>query len=234
MKKALITIGLVPMILALVLFVFPSKATAAPECEATSVGTICARLVGNDVVVTLLGQEIARIAAPVREVEVQVPVPGPTEIIPGPTEIIPGPTRTTTIPPIPGPTTTVTVPGSDSTSTATATVTLRPSGQSSEARVNIGPSATVSGGDIAPGSTPQAIETITSPPKTVVDEREKKVTVTIPQAIGISLGLLLLGLLLGLAAVYAAYAVGYKNSEEADLKEWRKFTNDLFGRGKHE
>jgi len=177
------------------------------------------------VVVTLLGQEIARISAPVREVEVRVPVPGPTQLVPGPTDIItiPGPTRTATIP-VPGPTTTVTAPG------ATTTVTLRPSArETSEARDRIESSTTPAPNMPAPSAT--AIKT--SPPRTVVEEREKRVTVTVPQAIGISLGLLLLGLLLGLAAVYAAYAVGYKNSEQADLREWRKFTNELFGKRKH-
>ncbi|QIN94038.1 hypothetical protein PP459_gp196 [Streptomyces phage Wakanda] len=224
MKKALITMGLVPIMLALVLFVSPKKAYAQ-DCESTTLGTICASLVGNDVVVTLLGQEIARISAPVREVEVQVPVPGPTDII-----RVPGPTRTVTVP---GPTKTVAVPVPGSNATATATVTLRPSGQSGARRDNIEPSTTPSAGK-TPGVTPTVTVTKTASPKVVVDEREKKVRVTIPQAIGISVGLLLLGLLLGLLALYTAYTVGYKNSEQAEAKAWRRWSDDLFGKkGKH-
>jgi hypothetical protein len=230
MKKALITMGLVPIILALVLFVSPNKAYAQ-DCKPSTLGTICASLVGDDVVVTLLGQEILRIPAPVKEIRVEVPVPGPTDIIkvpvPGPTKIIevPGPTKTVTVP-VPG------KPGE--TSTATATVTLSPSGQKGAARDTMKPSATPSAGENSPGAKPTVTVTKTAPPKVVVDEREKKVRITIPQAIGLSLGLLLLGLLLGLLALYAAYTVGYKNSEQAEAKKWREFSDNLFGKkGKH-
>jgi hypothetical protein len=226
MKKALITIGLVPIFLVLALFVSPDKAYAQ-DCESTTLGTICASLVGDDVVVTLLGQEIARITAPVREVTVEVPVPGPTDII-----RIPGPTIT-----VPGPTSTVAIPVSGSTSTATATVTLRPSGQRDVARDTIEPSTTPSADEISPGFNPTATVTVTPSPKRVVDDRDKidKVrTITIPQAIGLSVGFLLLGLLLGLLALYSAYTVGYKNSEQAEAKAWRRFSDDLFGKkGKH-
>jgi hypothetical protein len=220
MKKALIARGLVPILLVLALFVSPDKAYAQ-DCKPTTAGTICASLVGDDVVVTLLGQEIARISAPVREVTVEVPVPGPTDIIriPGPTVTVPGPIRTITIP----------VPGA--TTTATATVTLSP-GQGPTARGTIGPSTLPSTAENAPGANPTVTVTKTLPPKKVVDER--RVRITIPQAIGISLGLLLLGLAMGLLAMYASYAVGYKNSEQAEAKAWRRFSDDLFGKkGKH-
>jgi hypothetical protein len=224
MKKALIAMGLVP-IMVLALFVSPSKAYAQ-DCESTTLGTVCVSLVGQDVVVTLLGQEIARITAPVREVRVEVPVPGPTDIvhIPGPTVNIP----------VPGPTKTVTIPVPGSTSTATATVTLRPSGQRDVARGMIEPSTTPSADEITPGSNPTATVTVTPSPKAVVDEPDKIRTITIPQAIGLSVGFLLLGLLLGLLALYSAYTVGYKNSEQSEAKKWRQFSDDLFGKkGKH-
>ncbi len=219
--------GLVPILMVLALSVSPSKAYAQ-DCESTTLGAVCVNLVGQDVVVTLLGQEIARISAPVREVRVEVPVPGPTDII-----RVPGPTKTV---PVPGPTRTVvvTVPGADSKATATATVAMRP-GQKADNRVTIKPSTTPSAGEKAPGSPgPTATVTKTAPPKVVVDEREKKVRITIPQAIGLSVGLLLLGLLLGLVALYIAYTMGYKNSEQAQAKAWRRFSDDLFGKkGKH-
>lgn len=218
------------MMLALVLFVSPNKAYAQ-DCKPSTLGTICASLVGNDVVVTLLGQEIARISAPIKEIRVEVPVPGPTDIIKVP---VPGPTR---IIEVPGPTTTVNVPvpgKPGSNSTATATVTLHPSGQKGVARDTIKPSTTPSAGKNTPGSNPTVTVTKTASPKVVVDEREKKVRITIPQAIGLSVGLLLLGLLLGLLALYAAYTVGYKNSEQSEAKKWRQFSDDLFGKkGKH-
>lgn len=218
--------GLAPILLVLALFVSPNKAYAQ-DCESTTVGTICASLVGDDVVVTLLGQEIARITAPVKEVRVEVPVPGPTDIIKVP---VPGPTK---IIEVPGPTRTVAVPVPGATSEATATVTLRP-GQQGAARVTIKPSATPSLGAKTPGSNPTATVTKTAPPKVVVDEHEKKVRITIPQAIGLSVGLLLLGLLLGLLALYIAYTMGYKNSEQAEAKKWREFSDNLFGKkGKH-
>jgi hypothetical protein len=222
MKKALITMGLVPLLLVLVLFVSPNKAYAQ-DCKPSTLGTICASLVGDDVVVTLLGQEIFRIAAPVKEIRVEVPIPGPTEIIhvPGPTIAVPGPTKTVTIP-VPG------APGSNTT--ATATVTLRPSGQRDVARGTLEPSTTPSAGEITPGSNPTATVTITPSPKVVVDERDKIRTITIPQAIGLSVGFLLLGLLLGLLALYSAYTVGYKNSEQSEAKKWRQFSDDLFGK----
>ena len=216
--------GLVPILLALVLFVSPNKAYAQ-DCETTKAGTICASLVGNDVVVTLLGLEIARISAPIREVKVEVPVPGPTIRLPGPTE-------TVTIP-VPGPT--EYLPG-PSAPTATATVTLSP-GQEGVAHGTINPSARPSETTNAPSASnaPEVTTTVTASPEVVVDEREreKKVTVTIPQAIGASVGLLLLGLLLGLSALYAAYTVGYKDSEQAQAKAWRRFSDDLFGKRKH-
>src|SRR6188474_2791030 len=98
MKRALVAIGLALM---LVLFAFPGTAQAK-DCESTSLGLVCANIVGDDIVVSLLGQEIARINVPVKEVIVKVPqpavtVPGPTTTIKLPGQNIPGPTATVTI-----------------------------------------------------------------------------------------------------------------------------------------
>jgi hypothetical protein len=41
---------------------------------------------------------------------------------------------------------------------------------------------------------------------------------------------LLLGLILGLLAIYVAYAVGYKDSEDAERTKWQKFRDELFGK----
>lgn len=206
----------------LVLFAFPNTAEAQ-ECESTTLGSICARVVANDVVITLLGQEILRIPAPVREVKVEVP--GPRVNIPGPTQTvrIPGPTVTATEE--------VVAPG--------ATVTIRPGGQDDTPRVTVDPSSRASGSGSSSEEesnqsepTPTATETETieteGPAKT--NTKTKTIEVSVPQAVGLSIGLLLLGLVLGLLALYTAYAVGYKNSEQSELKAWQQLRSDLFGK----
>lgn len=203
MKKALIAIGLA----LLALFAFPGNAQAA-DCEQSSLGQICVGLVGQDISVTLLGQEIVRIPAPVREVEVRVP--GPRVTIAGPTINVP----------VPGPTRTIEVPGvSIPQPGPTVTITVRPDGQIVRSRVTVTPTAT--------SSAAQATSTVTENVSLKPKEKVKKVMVSVPQAIGISAGLFLLGMILGLLAIYAAYAVGYKNSEENGLKAWDAFRNEI-------
>jgi hypothetical protein len=94
----------------------------------------------------------------------------------------------------------------------------------------------------ANGQTIQTSVTITASPETgavttkpVVKERE--VRVSVPRAIAYGIGVLLLGLVLGLLAIYLAYAAGYKNSEQSEAELWHKFRSDVFGKkekGEHE
>jgi hypothetical protein len=115
-------------------------------------------------------------------------------------------------------TVTVTVPGQTTVSAQTVTPTMVPvtvtgsNGQVVQTSVTITPS-------------PQVGSVTTKP---VVKERE--VRVSIPTAIGIGVGVLLLGLILGLLAIYVAYAVGYKDSESAERINWRRFRDELFGK----
>lgn len=199
----------------LALFAFPTNAHAA-DCEQSPLGQVCVSLVGQDISVTLLGQEIVRIPAPVREVEVRVP--GPRVTIPGPTVNVPvpGPTRTIEVPgvsiPQPGPTVTITVRPDGQIVGPRATVTSTPTSSSSRAEASSVPTPTVT-----------ETQNVTSKPK----EKVKEVRVSVPQAIGISAGLFLLGLILGLLAIYSAYAIGYKNSEESELKTWEAFRDEI-------
>lgn len=211
MKKALIAIGLA----LLVLFAFPSSAQAQ-ECESSTLGQICVSLSGNDVVVTLLGQELVRIPAPIKEVRIQVP--GPTVTIQGPTIRVP----------VPGPTRTVEVPGVG-VSGPTVTVTVRPGGQNRAPGVTVEPSSssTKTGGSRT--VSPTVTENVTATPAAKVRVEEKEVRVSVPQAIGFSIGVFLLGVILGLLAIFAAYTVGYKNSEQSELKTWEAFRNEILG-----
>lgn len=147
---------------------------------------------------------------------VTVSVPGPTVRIPGPTVVLPPdppvtlPRRTVTVPVpvtttdivrvpgptvtetqrVPGPTRTVTETGQTSTTTATVTETE---------------TATVT-------ATPPTVT------QTVTRTRDGIITVEKAQAVGISIGLLLLGGLLALLALWATYTVGYKDSELQEEK----------------
>lgn len=71
--------------------------------------------------------------------------------------------------------------------------------------------------------------------KTVTVEKTRSggvVTVDRIKTVGISLGLLLLGGLLTLLAMYITYAVGYKDSELESEKEAENLLNQLFSRKK--
>lgn len=132
---------------------------------------------------------------------VTVKLPGATNTA---TVRLPG--QTVTIPPIPGQTTTVSAP------TVVPVTVTAPNGQKIQTSVTITPSP-------LPG-------TVTTKP--VIKERE--VRVSVPAAIGIGVGVLLIGLILGLLAIYIAYAVGYKDSEDAERTAWEHFRDEVFGR----
>lgn len=152
---------------------------------------------------------LPRVTLPGVTVPVPVTLPRQTVTVQLPqatrTATLPGQTRTIQGPTVPGQTLTV------APTVAPVTVTL-PNGQRVQTSVTITPSP-------VPGS-------VTTKP--VVKER--KVRVSVPQAIGIGVGVLLLGLILGLLAIYIAYAVGYKDSEDAEASKWRKFRDELFGK----
>jgi len=166
-----------------------------------------------------------------------VTLPGQTITLPGTTVTLPGrtvtpPVRTVTLPrqtvtrrvTLPRQTVVTTrylrLPQTTKTATIETTVTVR----STQAIPTGAGTTTIR-------QTPQASVRIVPTPgpiRTVPVRREVKVTV--PQAIGLSLGLLLVGLGLGLLALYAAYAVGYKDSERQELRILRRFKTELFGK----
>lgn len=160
---------------------------------------------------------IIEIPGPVKTIIERVQVPGPirTIIVPSP---VPGPVRTIYLPtPVPGPTKTVYV-----TSPVPSPVGQAPS-----------PRATLSNGDPVPQVVPTPVVTVSPSPvpgKTKVVTKERRVNVSVPQAIGISIGLVLLGILLGLLALFAVYTMGYKESEREQTSKLRNLTNELFGK----
>lgn len=116
------------------------------------------------------------------------------------------PGQTVTAPPIPGQTATVSAP------TVVPVTVTAPNGQKIQTSVTITPSP-------LPG-------TVTTKPVT----KEREVRVSVPQAIAYGIGALLLGLILGLLAIYVAYAVGYKDSEDVERTRWQNFRDELFGK----
>jgi hypothetical protein len=227
----------------------PAKADSvevAASCNQVDlVGLVCARQVGDSLVISLAGADVATLplssVVSIPTVKVTLPetirvtlprvtvtrppvtitlprvtlpsvtVPGPVVTLPRQTVTVelPGATRTATLP---GQTTTV--PGQRVTPAPTVVpVTItQPNGQRIQTSVTITPSP-------EPGP-------VTTKP--VV--KEKEVRVSVPQAIAYGIGALLIGLLLGLLAIYTAYAVGYKDSEDAEKTRWQNFRDDLFGK----
>lgn len=216
MKRAM---GVIALALLLVLLLFTGVAEPQSNCEqsAGGLGTVCTTVVGNDVVVTLAGREIARVPAPVKTISVKVPVPGPEQIVQ-----VPGPVRTIIqSSPVPGPVRTVFV-DREGEPVPVRTV-LVPTPVPVASLTPQSPSVTV---------TPQPSPTPT--PEPVVEERvrflDREVRISVPKAIAISAGLLALGILAGLVGLFIAYYVGYKDSEEQENRNWASFKNELFGR----
>lgn len=160
---------------------------------------------------------VIEVPGPVKTIIERIPVPGPvrTVIVPSP---VPGPVRTIYLPtPVPGPTKTVYV----------SSPVPSPVGQAPS------PRATLSNGSPVPQLVPTPVPQVTVSPKPVPGKtvvKERRVTVTVPEAIGISIGLVLLGLLLGLLALFAVYTLGYKESEREQTGKLRNLTNELFGK----
>jgi hypothetical protein len=237
----ILTVVMVATVLFGALFVMKPEAAKAEEvtpavaaaCDPITGTLLCARRVGNNLrLETLAGTVVAEVPLPqvtVTAPTIRVTLPRVTVVRPPVTVTLPRvtvsgrtlPGQTVTLPrqtvtvELPQATETVTLPRQTTTvptpSVATVTVT-GPDGQPIQTSVTITPSPL-----------PGAITT-----KPVVKERE--VRVSVPAAIGIGVGVLLLGLILGLLAIYVAYAVGYKDSEDAERTKWQKFRDELFGR----
>src|SRR5215216_5186536 len=84
MKRILITFGVVILIL-----LGTAEPASAQECaDVSGVGTVCARLVNDEIVVSVLGVQVAKLDAPVVSSTVRVNIPGPAVTVPGPERTI--------------------------------------------------------------------------------------------------------------------------------------------------
>lgn len=231
---------------------------AVAECQDIAlglpVGKLCAEQVGSNVLIKLDGAtiislplsgvnlppvtvevpETVRVTLPrvtVTRPPVTVTLPRVTVVRPPVTVSLPGvtlPGQTTTVR-LPGATETVTLPGQTLTLPAGVQTVIQPQPGSSQSL----PVAIVTSRG-PNGQTIQTSVTITPSPQpgpvTTKPGPERRVSVSVPTFVGLSIGLLLLGLILGLLAIYLAYAAGYKDSEAAEKVTWNKFRNDLFGK----
>jgi len=227
----------------------PDSAVAEPvaiaqSCDTTSVlGVICARQENGQIIISVAGSDVATL--PIGDVvnppTVTVGLPSTIRVT-LPRVTVTRPVRTVTLPRVTVPRgtlprQTVTLPRQTVTiklpqTTATATASVRLPGQTSTVPGQSVATVTMTGPD---GQPIQTSVTITpSPlPGTVTTKpvvRERQVRVSVPTAIGIGVGVLLLGLILGLLAIYTAYAVGYKDSEDAETTRWQNFRDELFGK----
>jgi hypothetical protein len=211
-------------------FMKPESAKAEPvaqqACDSLVDQILCVRVENGEVVVVNLLTNTVVVRQPLPKVTVSGPtitasLPRVTATRPPVTVTLPRvtngtvtlPRRTVTIE-LPRATETVTLQGQTTTVSAqtVTSVVTGANGQPIQTSVTITPS-------------PQTASVTTKP---VVKERE--VRVSVPTAIGIGVGVLLLGLILGLLAIYVAYAVGYKDSEDAERTKWQKFRDELFGK----
>ena len=198
------------------------------------IGAVCARVDGDRVKVDAAGILVLDQPLP------KVTVSGPTIRVTLPRVTVTRPPVTITLPRVTEPaitlprqTVTVRLPGATTTATLPGQTIAGPTvpGQ----RVTITPTVvpvTITGSN---GQPIQTSVTITPSPlpgsvTTKPVMKEKEVRVSVPAAIGIGVGVLIIGLILGLLAIYAAYAVGYKDSEDAERTAWQKFRADVFGK----
>lgn len=101
--------------------------------------------------------------------------------------------------------------------TVTVTKTMTPNAApTTSVKPAPGPSATI----------PTTTVTVTSPPKTVT--KENRIILTVPKAVSISVGLVLLGVLLFLLIQAIVYATGYRDSEKAQAKAVRSEVKNIF------
>lgn len=172
---------------------------------------------------------------PVRTIIREVPVPGPVQTIIKRVPV-PGPVQTiirTTPTPVPGPVRTIIITASPQPA-RTVFVTIEPSpiGQPPQ------PRATLSNGTPVPQLTPAPVQTfVTSSPSPVivpgperVVTKERRIEVSVPQAIGLSVGLVLIGSALGLFALYSIYYFGRKDEEKQEVNRLQNLADELFGK----
>lgn len=196
----LLVIGLILSVL--LTFSAPAH-SASQQCTQVGLGTVCATVVGQDVVVTLAGQEILRIKGPVGTVEVQVPVPGPTQLIPGPVRTI----IVTQATPVPGPTRTIIMYVDRGGNVVTPSPTVTPR--------------------LTPTVPPATLEPQPTPSVLVVN-RDRPVTKVIQKAVEIGLYVLLGGILVALIALVISYISGYKDAERQEAQNLKNLKDDLF------
>lgn len=150
---------------------------------------------------------------------VTVTVPGPRVTVKAPEVTI---TRTVTLPPR-----TVTIHPGGSVALPTQTVTRTVTAQPAPRPVPTG-AVSPSGQTVTQGGTMTTSPSGTSTkndriqPDRIVT-KEKRVQVTVPEAIGYSLLLILLGVGLGILGLYAAYRLGYKDGDSGN----RRFLREL-------
>lgn len=141
-----------------------------------------------------------------------------TVTLPGRTVTLPRATDTTTVSiRVPAKTVTQTIPGPVSTVTIvrevagkTSTVTS-PSGQTGQARDTVTSTTTVT-------ATRTDVRTV---------PRDRVVNLTRPGAVGISLGLLAVGVILALVVLYIMYRLGYWRADDQNLDDLKKLRDDL-------
>jgi hypothetical protein len=149
----------------------------------------------------------------------------PTPPLPLPSLTVSPPAPSPSIVPVPGPTVTkyITKPRPTVTKTIykrvpvpgpTETIYITRQGPSHRVTVTAKPSPSVS----------------VSPSPVVTKEPGKTITISKPKFIGISLGLLVLGIIMGLVAVWIAYGTGYKDSQRNEDASNLEFRDELFGK----
>lgn len=151
------------------------------------------------------------VPAPVQTIIERVPVPGPVRTIiqSSPTPVpfpVPGPERTVLVP---GPERTVLVPGPVRTVVTERVVV----------RQVPGPRVTV-----------EASPRVTPSPVVVFRNRPGIVDLTTPEAIGISIGLVALGIALSLIALFLVYGLGFKEAKSSEEAKLANLNDELFGR----
>lgn len=139
-----------------------------------------------------------------RLVTVTAKVPGPTVTLPRSTVTLPRVTDVVTLPRV-----TVTQPPV----VRTSTVTITQGGAPTVVRSG----HTMTQRDTMSSTPPQ---TVTKTPAPVTKEKvvDHEVRVSVPEAVGISIGLVLAGLLLGLLLLYIVYRTGYAEGEHVNRK----------------
>lgn len=151
---------------------------------------------------------IAIIPQPVKTVVEQMPSPVKTVVQSSPTPV-PGPIRTVFVP---GPTRTIFVPGPTRT-VVVERVVIR---QGPVVRVTV---------DASPQVTPSPTVVYRHYPGD-----DEDIDLSTPEAIGISVGLVALGIVLALLALFLVYGLGWKEAEDKEKRRLADLNDELFGR----